>query len=140
MVLTLGGRLRAAIHTRLSIVALAAAMATLGGCATSGGMATRRASNVEPSGLIVQNNSWNQVTVYLLQGGARLRVGEVAGFSTQVFPGSRLGMMTGGTGTFLVARPLAGTPFRSENLMFTPGRMLVWTIENQPAHSYLSLR
>ena len=140
MVPTLGGRLRAAINTRLSIVALAATMATLGACATLGGMAPRRASNSQPSGLIVQNNGWNQVTVYLIQGGARLRVGEVAGFSTQVFPGNRLGMMTGGSSTFLVARPLAGTPFRSENLVFTAGRTLVWTIENQPAHSYLSLR
>jgi hypothetical protein len=40
----------------------------------------------------------------------------------------------------LVARPLAGRAFRSEPLVFAPGATLVWTIENQPAHSYLSVR
>jgi hypothetical protein len=136
---TLGTRPRAAINHRLRLVALVGGIAMLG-CATSGSMSERGAPNLEPSGLIVRNNNWNSMTVYLVQGGARVRVGEVNGFSQEVFPTSRLGMLTGGTGTFLVARPFAGRPFRSETLVFTPGRMLVWTIENQPAHSYLSVR
>jgi hypothetical protein len=103
-------------------------------------MADRGAPTFEPAGLVIRNNNWNPMTIYLVQGGARLRVGQVEGFSQEVFPAARLGMLTGGTDTFLVARPLAGRPFRSDNLVFTPGRMLVWTIENQPAHSYLSVR
>lgn len=130
---TLGARLRAATINLFCIVALA-------GCVSSGAINDRGASHPELAGLIVRNNNWNSMTVYLVQGGARVRVGEVRGFGQEVFPATRLGMLTGGTGTFLVARPLAGSAFRSEPLVFTPGRMLVWTIENQPSHSYLSVR
>jgi hypothetical protein len=130
---TLGARPRAGIINLLCIIALA-------GCASSGAIDNRGASHPEFSGLTIRNNNWSTMTVYLVQGGARVRVGEVNGFTQAFFPAARLGMLAGGTGTFLVARPLAGRAFRSENLVFAPGRMLVWTIENQPAHSYLSVR
>jgi hypothetical protein len=140
MLPTLGARLRAEVSNRVFIVALVGGMAMLPACASSDALSDRGSSQPGISGLIIRNNNWNDMTVYLVQGGARLRVGEVSGFSQEVFPAARLGMLTGGTGAFLVARPLAGRPFRSENLTFTPGRTLVWTIENQPSHSYLSLR
>lgn len=140
MVRTLGGRLRAAISKRLCIVALVSGIATLGGCATSGGMAERRAPSLEPGALIVQNNNWNNMTVYVAQGGDFRRIGEVNGFSTAVFPPTRLGSFGGPGGTFLIARPLAGRAFRSEPLVFSPGRTVIWTIENQPLHSHLSVR
>lgn len=140
MLPTLGVRLRAAISTRLSIAALVGGIATLGGCATSGGMKGQVAPNLQPTSLIVQNNNWNNMTVYVVQGGERRRVGDVNGFSVAVFPANRLGSFGGPGGTFLVARPLAGRAFRSEPLVFTPGRTLIWTIENQPAYSHLSVR
>ncbi|HJU68003.1 MAG TPA: hypothetical protein VJ650_07105 [Gemmatimonadaceae bacterium] len=140
MIPTLGARLRAAINHRLCTLMVVGGIAALSGCATSGVFAGQATPSLEPAGLTVRNNNWNTMTVYIVQGGARVRVGQVDGFSQQVFPATRLGMLTGGTGAFLVARPLAGQAFRSENLLFTPGRMLVWTIGSQPAHSYLSVR
>ena len=136
---TLGTRLRAEVRNRLYIVALVGGMAALAGCASSGAVKDRDASRPQPSGLIVRNNNWNSMTVYLVQGGTRVRVGEVAGLSQAVFPVSRLSMLAGGSDLFLVGRPLAGTAFRSERLTFPPTGMLVWTIENQPAHSFLSV-
>jgi hypothetical protein len=136
---TLGVRLRAEVSNRLCLVALVGGMATLAGCASTGATSDRSAPHPELSGLIVRNNNWNSMTIYLVQGGARMRVGDVGGFSQAVFPAKRLSMLAGGIDAFLVARPLAGRAFRSERLMFPSTGMVVWTIENQPAHSYLSV-
>jgi hypothetical protein len=80
------------------------------------------------------------MTVYVAGGGGFRRLGDVEGLSERFFSPSKVGALTSDMNAFLVARPLAGRPFRSEPLVFAPGRTLVWTIQNQPALSYLSVR
>ena len=131
-------RLRATLRTGLCLAALSGGITLLAACATSGGMEER--GMYDPVGLLVRNDSWNSVTVYVARGGVRWRLGDVSVSSTEFFPAERLDLAGNLDGAYLVARPLGQPAFRSEPLIFAPGKTLVWTIANQRAHSYLSVR
>jgi hypothetical protein len=108
-------------------------------CASVGGGSHDQAPE-EPSALFVENRSWSPVTVYLSASGQAMRVGSVDSFSHQSFSLEKYPTALNGGDLFLVARPLAGRPFRSESFVYSPGRTTVWTIENQSSLSQLVVR
>ena len=113
----------------------------LGGCATAGTAGSRIASTAGPSEVVIENNSWSRVTVYVAApSGQRIRLGVVEAFSRGTFPARRLDLLAGSGGAFLIARPLAGAAFRSETFLSPSDGLVVWTIYNQSAHSYISMR
>ena len=67
-------------------------------------------------------------------------IGDVGALARTEFPIQRLGFIADGRSTFLVAHPLAGQSFRSEQFMFPSGGIAVWTIENQSGLSHVSVR
>jgi hypothetical protein len=64
---------------------VAAAAAALGACAPVAEQAAVNAPVREKAKLVVQNQSWSDVAVYLVSGGRRARVGTVASMSSGQF-------------------------------------------------------
>ena len=113
---------------------------TMTACASSGGVGMRAQQMESPTSVVVENNSWDRVTVYISRGDQLWRLGDVGALSHAEFPMQRLGFFADGRSTFLVARPLAGQQFRSEQFMFPTGGIATWTIENQSGLSHVSVR
>jgi len=86
----------------------------------------------------VQNNNWSDVTIYLLQGGRRVRLGTVASQERAVFtlPGAH-----GGAGSFrLLLDPIGGNAYLTDPIPLRPGDVLDFVIENNLRLSTWSVR
>lgn len=125
------------------VIALGLAAAFVSGCASSGGYSpeARYAESATYAGhqvtrrVVIQNHSWDRVTVYLLnEAGATLRLGEVEAMNQASFPIGH-SLSDDGAGMHFVAHPLAGTNFSSEGFLFPTGSTATWTIENHYALS-----
>ncbi|HKO15602.1 MAG TPA: hypothetical protein VJU87_05145 [Gemmatimonadaceae bacterium] len=137
-----GARLRAGVGRHLCVIALAASAGLLGACASSGSVGQRAAAAAAGGAgdLVVENNSWDRVTVYLERGGQLWRVGDVGALDKTRFSMKQLGPLVDGRNTYLVAHPIAGSSFRSESFLFPMGSTAVWTIENQSGLSHVVVR
>ena len=141
MISVSSARLRAGISRHLLVMGLVVGSGMLGACATAGAARGGIASATGPSEIVIENNSWSRVIVYVAApSGQRIRLGVVEAFSRGTFPARRLDLLGGSGGAFLIARPLAGTAFRSETFLPPSSGLVVWTIHNQNAHSYISMR
>jgi hypothetical protein len=124
-------------------------LALLGACA-SGGVGTRAEQGVAddgaeqseaPTHIVVNNRSWDQVTVYVSQGTAEWRLGEVAPMTQRTLPLRHLGASLLGRSAQFVGRRLAGASLRSESFDVSPGMGVpTWTIENHGAFSFVLFR
>jgi hypothetical protein len=133
-------RLRAKVSRHLVAASMIFGAASLTACASSG-VGTRAAQfDSSPSAVVIENNSWDRVTVYISRGDQLWRLGDVGALARIEFPVQRLGFIADGRSTYLVAHPLAGQSFRSEQFMFPSGGVAVWTIENQSGLSHVSVR
>jgi len=133
-------RLRAQVGRHLVAASMIVGAATMTACA-SGGVGTRAAQyGSSPSAVVIENNSWDRVTVYISRGDQLWRLGDVGALARTEFPVQKLGFLSDGRSTFLVAHPLAGQSFRSEQFMFPTNGVAVWTIENQSGLSHVSVR
>ena len=127
--------------------ALLLALVVMAGCASSGAYAPpgRYAANVRYVGyhpsrvVVVRNDSWNRVTVYLLnEAGATTRLGDVESMNQATFAIGEVA--DDGAAMHFLAHPLAGTSFSSEQFLFPSGGTAVWTIENHAALSNVVVR
>jgi hypothetical protein len=133
-------RLRAKVSRHLVSASMIIGAATITACASSG-IGTRAATfDQSPNSVVIENNSWDRVTVYISRGDQLWRLGDVGALAKTEFPVQRLGFIADGRSTYLVAHPLAGNSFRSEQFMFPSGGVAVWTIENQSGLSHVSVR
>jgi hypothetical protein len=90
--------------------------------------------------VVVRNYKADYVTIYIARrGGMTWRLGELSGFGDRMFslPASALADVDE---VYLVARPLAGQPFRSESFVIPSGATAVWTIEGQTSLSHVAVR
>jgi hypothetical protein len=134
-------RLRAQMGRHLVAASMMVGAATMSACASGGGVGTRAVQyGMSPSSVVIENNSWDRVTVYISRGDQLWRLGDVGALGKMEFPIQRLGFIADGRSTFLVAHPLAGQSFKSEQFMFPSGGVAVWTIENQSGLSHVSVR
>jgi hypothetical protein len=113
--------------------------AVLIACA-SGGVGATTAGSERSGALVVQNNSWKPVTLFLSRNGEFRRLGEVEAAGARVFSVDQLPFAVEGRDVYLVGRPVAGETFRSEPFAFSLARTTVWTIENKTAMSRLAVR
>jgi hypothetical protein len=113
--------------------------ALLAACA-SGGASSRTEESRLSGTLLVDNRGWKPVTVYISRRGELRRLGNVDAVSGRSFGLDQLAFAVDGRDEYLVARPLAGEPMRSEPFTFAPGRTTVWTIESVAAKSRLETR
>ena len=91
------------------------------------------------SRVVVRNYSWDHVTLYLARRGRVSRLGESQGLSDCSLPLPRWAHADLDEIHF-VARPLAGPSFRSESFIFPSGATAIWTIANQAAMSFVTVR
>jgi hypothetical protein len=117
------------------VVALFAAIATLDACAAfrRGGAAPAQEDVV----VQVHNQSFPDVTVYVVPAGDPRRLGAVTGNSSATFkvPARMLS-----TGTLqLLARPLAGRAYLLPPVSVSPGDQVEVTINNVPAQSTVTV-
>jgi hypothetical protein len=122
---------------RVRTLACTLAIAALGACATAG--RPEAAPSPIASRVVVRNNSWDHVTLYLGHRGALWRIGDVDGLSDVSFPVPGW-LRPDLDDVYFVARPIGGRSFRSEPFAFSRGTTAVWTIGNQAAASYVALR
>ena len=124
-------------------------LALLGACVSSGGgartgqvVADEAADpNDTPASVVVDNRSWDQVTVYLTQGTAVWRLGDVAAMTQRTLPLRHVGGALVGRNVQFIARRLSGPSFRSESFSMSAGMGIpMWTIANQSAFSYVLFR
>lgn len=85
--------------------------------------------------MVVENNNWHDMTVYLVRNGTRSRLGSVPSMGRANFvlgPG-----LIGGSGEIrLLADPLGSTrKFLSEPILVFPGRQVRFKVENNLAIS-----
>lgn len=132
--------LRSSLSRHVALLVMLLSGAGLTACASAGVGARAAAAGVAASSVVVENNSWDRVTVYISRGDQLWRLGDVGALGRTEFPIQRFGFLADGRSTFLVAHPLAGRSFRSEQFMFPTGGVAVWTIENQSGLSHVSLR
>lgn len=132
----------------ISLVAPFIVSALLAACASGGASAHPEPAAVDneaetndgPNHVVVSNQSWNRVTVYISQGAAVWRLGDVEAKTDRVLPLKSLARTLVGT-VFFVGRPLAGMPFRSDAFEMSPhGGVPIWTIENHDATSFVTIR
>jgi hypothetical protein len=133
-------RLRAEIGRHLVTASMIVGAVTMTACASGGVGARAAAWSNSPTSVVIENNSWDRVTVYISRGDQLWRLGDVGALGRTEFPVQRLGFLADGRSTYLVAHPLAGQSFRSEQFMFPSGGIAVWTIENQSGLSHVSVR
>lgn len=132
----------------ISLVAPLIVSALLAACASGGASAHPEPAAVDneaetndgPNHVVVSNQSWNRVTVYISQGSAVWRLGDVEAKSDRSLSLKNLGKSLFGT-VYFVGRPLAGTPFRSEAFEMNPrSGVPIWTIDNHAATSFVTIR
>lgn len=128
---------RATTIRTLREVACVLVAATLVACAPVAPV--ERAPSPSSHRVVVRNYGWDNLNLYLARHGVLWHLGEVAGFSHGSFaiPPRALADVDD---VYFIARRVAGRPFRSEPFLFPRGSTAVWTIENQPALSYVALR
>ena len=86
----------------------------------------------------VQNNNWNDVTIYAVQNGKRVRLGTVASRERAVLT---LQGAFGGAGSFrLLLDPIGGNAYLTDPIALRPGDMLDLVIENNLRLSSWSVR
>jgi len=88
--------------------------------------------------LSVENRHWSNVTVYVLRGGARARIGTVTSMRTETFviPAVLVGSVVE---LRLIADPVGGEPYVSDAVTVGPGERIDFRIANNLVHSSLSI-
>lgn len=122
----------------LGLVALALATA---GCrrGSVGSRAADEGFNGEMTVHVV-NHSWLDVTVYLVQGARRDRIGSATATTTTIFHVALRRLSSGGEFR-LLADPIGSrTTVRSEPLYAQDGDVVIWTLEDNLSRSSVEVR
>ncbi len=108
--------------------------ACVGGCSLLRGGDEDAEPEVVEVVVVVENRNWQDVTVYALRGGARVRLGTVTSMQTGRFVLST--EMTGSTQLRLMADPVGSLEtFTSEPVRVEPGDQVQWRLANQLVQS-----
>jgi hypothetical protein len=109
----------------------------------SGGVGARAEATTAWNGEItvrVVNHSWLDVTVYILQGSRRDRLGSATATATTTFR-VPLRRLTSGGEYRLFGDPVGSrTTVRSESLHAQDGDVVIWTLEDDLARSSVEVR
>lgn len=127
-------------HKAGALAVAALAMAVIG-CApaTRGAGAGAGMASAEPTTLIVENNNWSDINVYVLRSGSRIRLGTVTSITKRRFT-LPAGLSTASGDLRLIADPIGSTRvYMSPPIQFSEGDAIIWRIENYlPMSSYMT--
>jgi hypothetical protein len=101
--------------------------------ADTGGLGTERTT------MVVENNNWSDMTVYLLRDGVRTRLGAVSSMSRSTFVLSNA--MLAGSGELRVLADPLGSPHKwtSQPILLNPGSQVRFRLENNVSLSTYSV-
>ncbi len=110
------------------------------GCAPGIGSTRTPAISSRETPLIVDNQAWYDLRIYVLHGNRRIRVGNATGLSRTVLVIPR--SMTGGAGELrLMADPIASLRVHTSEAIIAPETgSLHWRIQNGMRVSWLTIR
>lgn len=120
-----------------AVLAVAVSVGFASGCSARADGSTPEAG--EGVSVVVENHHWSDVTVYRLQGAARVRLGMVPSMSRRAFDlGARLNPARR---LWLEAEPVGSTVVeRTGSLQVEPGNEIHWALENDLALSICTVR
>jgi hypothetical protein len=100
------------------------------GCGSVNSSAARSEVGGEQTTLVVENNNWLDMTVYVVRNGMRSRVGSVPSLSRSKFVLAP--SLIGGSGNFrILADPLgSSTGYTSDPIFVTTGQEVRFKVEN----------
>lgn len=120
------------MRARLALTAATALAVAASGCAP-GAARSAGASPIDPdpTGILVENNNWADMNVYLERSGSRMRLGTVTAASRRLFRVPRA--WSGIAATFrLIADPIGGrNVYITAPVQVTPGQRVNFSIENR---------
>ena len=138
---TISSARRSSARHRVRATAVIAGIALLPACATSRSAHDESAPPPATTTVTIENQSWDHISVYMVTAaGQRIGLGRVEGNSVTTFSAKTVGALTAGSGTYFIARPLAGKTFRSETFTLPFRGRVIWTIQNQRSLSQVILR
>jgi len=122
-----------------NLAAALLASASLAACAPALSQTDEYSYRETDATLVVQNNNWTDMTLYVLRDGTRARIGAVNGLGQARFKLSSA--LVGGAGDIrILADPLgAGERFVSHPLNIMPGQEVRLRLENNIALSSYSI-
>jgi hypothetical protein len=136
------------MHALKTLVAAVAASLTLGACAAGGnatgaarlpdGPSPGRAATAaaEPATLKVSNYNWMDVVVYAVQGGSRVRLGQVTTMNTVSFRIPTRMVNNGVETVRLMVDPVGSTEgWQSEGISIHAGQQVQFNVQNSLAFS-----
>ncbi len=86
--------------------------------------------------VVVENRNWQDVTVYALRGGARVRLGTVTTYHTETFV--MKSEMTRSVEFRLLADPIGSLEtYQSDPVRIEPGDQIRWTLTADLDHSFI---
>lgn len=123
------------------VLAVAMVGALAGACAPGGGTPAYapEMGGPERTTVRVENNNWSNMTVYLLRGTTRYRLGMVTSMTSRVFrvPPSLMG---GVSDVRLMVDPLGShQTFTTPNIQVNPGEEIEFNVQNHLAISSVSV-
>lgn len=125
--------------SRAPLHALLAATLLLASCATGRPRAPAASTRIEPSSLIIRNNHWSDVTIWVMTGGQRNRLGTVTAARSARFTFPRYTLNYSGE-VRLIANALADArPLVTETIVLRPGSVVEWTLESSLQRSSLAV-
>lgn len=80
--------------------------------------------------LSVENRHWSNVTVYVLRGNARVRMGTVTSMNTRTFVVPAVIVSSGPVDVRLIADPVGAEPYTSEPVSVAPGDHIEFRLAN----------
>jgi hypothetical protein len=134
--------MRRSRFSRWVTLASAALCLTAIGCHQGGGIGAAAAASNNSGAVTVKvvNHSWMDVTIYLLQGTHRDRIGVATATSTTEFHVS-LRLFSAGAEYQLYGDPIGSRQtVRSERLHAQDGDLVTWTLEDDLARSSIDVR
>jgi hypothetical protein len=124
-------------HARYWLIGL---LLTVAGCATANQPDTNPAPEAKTGGLPVRidNQNFNDMSIYLVNGGQRWLLGQAPGLSSTTLKISS-GLAPADGQFRLEANPIGGSPaIFTPVLVVAPGQSVFWTIGSDPAMSTAS--
>lgn len=93
----------------------------------------------QPATAQVANDSWYNISVYVVDSGRRQRLGSVSSYESSSFEIPE-DMVNSSGQIQMLADPVGSTTtYRSSPVLVGPGQVVKWTVQNNPSQTYASI-
>lgn len=134
------------LRTSAAILAVSA-LPLLAGCSLVGagapsmaeGASADQEKQTRPTTAQVSNDSWYNISVYVVDSGRRQRLGSVPSYESSTFRIPQDMVQSSGQ-IQLFADPVGSTTtYRSSPVLIGPGQVVTWTVQNDASQTYNSI-